>query len=332
MLANVPQPPESLSRAAALACMEAATFPVTDAYRGMRLDRFLQRMLPRMSRSAVQDAIGSRVCLASGLAAKAARRLVVGDAVSIVPPAAPAVRPLTIPVLAAGAGWLVVDKPAGINCTPGSRRPGDDVATRMHAAPAHRLDRFTSGCLVLTVLRDTARAFDKAFRAHLVEKHYVAVVAGRVADDRFIIEAPLGFAAGSRVTGKVGVCRDGVPAATDVEVLQRLGDSTLLRVRPRTGRRHQIRAHLAHRGHPIVGDLLYGPDERQFIRLQRGQPVDAPAGLVPGRHLLHAERIDFADPVSGQRLSVVAPWPVDFGFAADAHGSNSFRAANSLRR
>lgn len=300
--------------------MEAATFPVTDAYRGLRLDRFLQRMLPRMSRSAVQDAIESRVRLASGLAPKAARRLVVGDAVTIVPPAAPAVRPLAIPVLATGAGWLVVDKPAGISCTPGSRRPGDDVATRMHAAPAHRLDRFTSGCLVLTAERHAARAFDKAFRAHRVAKHYVAVVVGRVADDRFTIDAPLGLATGSRVTGKVGVCRDGVAAVTGIEVLLRHGERTLLRAHPRTGRRHQIRAHLSHLGHPIVGDLLYGADERQFIRLQRGQPVDAPPGIAPGRHLLHAERIEFADPTDGPPRSVAAAWPADLGFHCDAAG------------
>jgi 23S rRNA-/tRNA-specific pseudouridylate synthase len=106
---------------------------------------------------------------------------------------------------------------------------------------------------------------------------------------------------------------DGLVATTQVEVLARLPDRTLLRVSPRTGRRHQIRVHLAHAGHPIVGDLLYGPDERQFIRLQRGQPVTVPSGLSAGRHLLHAERLAFDEPASGQRIEVVAPWPADFG-------------------
>ena len=86
-----------------------------------------------------------------------------------------------------------------------------------------------------------------------------------------------------------------------------------MRALPRTGRRHQIRVHLAHIGHPIVGDVLYGPDERQFIRLQRGQPVQAPPGLVPGRHLLHACRLAFLAPLTNARIEVHAPWPADLG-------------------
>jgi 23S rRNA pseudouridine1911/1915/1917 synthase len=100
---------------------------------------------------------------------------------------------------------------------------------------------------------------------------------------------------------------------THVEVLARALDRTLLRAIPRTGRRHQIRAHLAHVGHAIVGDLIYGDDERQFIRLQRGQAVDAVPGLVAGRHLLHAHRLAFADPHTQQGIDVTAPWPADFG-------------------
>lgn len=295
------------------------TFPVTAAYRGMRLDRFLQQMLPRMSRSAIQEALATRVQLASGLAAKAARRLVVGDAVRILPclVAPESVPEVAIAVLATGAGWLVVDKPAGLACTPAASRPGQDVATRLQAAPAHRLDRFTSGCLVLTRERDAARALERAFRAQRVAKQYIAVVAGRVARDRFAIDAPLGRDDRSRVSGKVTVRDDGLAAVTQVEVLQRHGDRTLLRVAPRTGRRHQIRAHLAHVGHPLVGDVLYGPDERLFIRLQRGQPFAVPEGLVPGRHLLHADRLEFADPDTGQPVAVAAAWPADLGFRSE---------------
>jgi 23S rRNA pseudouridine1911/1915/1917 synthase len=180
-------------------------------------------------------------------------------------------------------------------------------------APAHRLDRFTSGCLLLTNDATTARAIDRNFRRHEVQKQYVAVVHGSPLTDRFDIDAPLGPAPTSRVAGKVGVVADGLPAMTHVEVLARALDRTLLRAIPRTGRRHQIRAHLAHVGHAIVGDLIYGDDERQFIRLQRGQAVDAVPGLVAGRHLLHAHRLAFADPHTQQGIDVTAPWPADFG-------------------
>lgn len=294
----------------------ATTFPVTEAYRGMRLDRFLQCMLPRMSRASIQTAIDTRVTLASGLGAKAARRLVVGEAVTI-GPSSVGVLPevvVPVPVLARGAGWCVVDKPAGLASTPSVRRPGEDVATLLRAAPAHRLDRFTSGCLLLTDDPVTARAVHRAFLAHRVEKRYLAVVHGEVREARFVIDAPLGAALASRVTGKVAVVAGGQPAVTAVEVLARAGGRSLLAVQPRTGRRHQVRAHLAHVGHALVGDLLYGDDERAFIRWQRGQAVAAVPGLVLGRHLLHAVSLCFPEPATGQLQEVRAPWPADLGF------------------
>ncbi len=298
--------------------MHTAThYPVTHAYRGMRLDRFLQCMLPRMSRASIQEGIATRVMLASGLASKASRRLTVGDTVTISPRGAAPVLSIVVPVLARGDGWIVADKPAGIASTPSSRRPGEDVATLLQQAPAHRLDRFTSGCLVLTSQREAARAMDRAFQAHRIEKQYLAVVHGMPPTERFDIEVPLGIDVASRVTGKVCARTAGLTASTHVEVMAHANERTLLRVQPRTGRRHQIRAHLAHIGHPIIGDLLYGDDERQFIRLQRGQPVTTPPGLVAGRHLLHACRIVFPDPTSQERVEVCAPWPTDLGFRAE---------------
>lgn len=310
---------------------EAATFPVTDAYRGIRLDRFLQQMLPRMSRASVQTAIATRVTLASGASAKANRRLVVGDSVTIAPHGAEganvgdgadgaAEEHAPIAVLARGDGWIVVDKPAGLATTPMVRRPGADVATRLGMSPAHRLDRYTSGCLLLTSDPQLARGFDRAFREHRIGKEYVAVVEGAPPAARFEVEAPLGVDVHSRVTGKIAVLPDGAPARTVFTVLARDGERTLLRAEPRTGRRHQIRVHLAHVGLPIVGDVLYGPDERNFIRLQRGQPFEVPPGLLLGRHLLHAHSLRFADPGHGGAIEVQAPWPADFGFADAMRG------------
>ncbi len=306
---------------------EATTFPVTGAHRGLRLDRFLQQMLPRMSRASVQAAIDTRVSLSSGAVAKANRRLAVGERVTISPhegersrvgdsdAAGASGANVPIVVLARGRGWLVVDKPAGLATTPMVRRPGADLAMRLGASPAHRLDRFTSGCVLLTTDVDRARAFDRAFREHRIAKEYVAVVTGTPPAPTFEIDAPLGVDTRSRVTGKIGVMPDGLPARTTFAVLARHGERTLVRAEPHTGRRHQIRVHLAHAGLPIVGDVLYGADERHFIRLQRGQPFPVPEGLVPGRHLLHAQRLVFPDPASGVTIDVHAPWPLDFGFA-----------------
>lgn len=291
------------------------SFVVTDFYRGMRLDRFLQLMLPRMSRTSIQDAIANRVTLASGSEAKASRRPAVGEVVTIAPRRELHRPDVVVPVLCQGAGWTVVDKPAGVASTPGSRRPGPDVATLLGLAPAHRLDRGTSGCLLLTHDAATARRFDLAFRARRVAKTYVAVVTGAPDRDTFTIDAPIGIDTASRVPNKVAIAASGAVATTHVEVLARRGERTLVRARPLTGRRHQIRVHLAHAGLPIVGDLLYGGDERRFIRYQMGQPVDTPAGLAPGRHLLHASRLAFTDPRSGERVDVASPWPADLGFA-----------------
>jgi RluA family pseudouridine synthase len=290
--------------------MNPQAFPVTEAFRGMRLDRFLQEMLPRMSRASIQDAIATRVMLASGAEPKSSRRLVVGEIVTIAPREAAAMDDVVPAILAEGPGWLVIDKPAGLASTPSARRPGEDVATQLGLSPAHRLDRFTSGCLLLTRDAGTARFFEAAFRERRIEKEYVALVLGSPAADAFEIDAPLGPDASSRVPGKVAAGAAGSPACTRIEVIERLESRSLVHARPLTGRRHQVRAHLAHVGHPIVGDLLYGGDERRFIRLQLGQPVETPAGLVPGRHLLHASRLAFTDP-SGERFAVEAPWPAD---------------------
>jgi 23S rRNA pseudouridine1911/1915/1917 synthase len=129
-----------------------------------------------------------------------------------------------------------------------------------------------------------------------------------------VIDAPLGVDAGSRVPNKVAVQALGAPATTRIEVLARHGDRTLLRARPLSGRRHQIRVHLAHVGHAIVGDLLYGGDERAFLRSLLGRVDTTPSGLAAGRHLLHAHRLAFRDPVSARRVEVEAPWPADFDF------------------
>lgn len=300
--------------------MRPQSFPVTETFRGYRLDRFLMEMLPRMSRASIQEAIETRVSLASGAGPKSARRLVPGEIVTIRPreavgaadmPDDAGASGVEIPVLLERAGWIAVDKPAGLSSVPTARRPGADVASILGLAPAHRLDRFTSGCLLLTREAAAARFFDAAFREGRIRKEYVAVVEGSPSEDVFEIDAPLGQDVNSRVPGRVAVRPDGAAARTRFEVIARLPGRSMVRALPLTGRKHQLRAHLAHAGFPIVGDLLYGGDERRFVRWQLGQPVEIPEGLVPGRHLLHARSLAFTD-ADGESLLIEAPWPADF--------------------
>ena len=135
----------------------------------------------------------------------------------------------TIPVLRDGHGWLVVAKPAGVASTPNARRPGPDVVTLLGMAPAHRFDRGTSGCVLLTRAPATARALDLAFRARLVARQYLAVVESAPRRDRFTIDAAIGPDANSRVPGKVTELATGDAAVSAVEVLERWHERALVR-------------------------------------------------------------------------------------------------------
>ena len=295
------------------AALPTSRYVVTAPFRGMRLDRFLQAMIPRMSRQSVQEAIASRVSLASGARPKASRALVEGEIVTIVPRPARDHGHAPPRVLAFGAGWAVLDKPAGLASVPSARRPGEDVVALSGLAPAHRLDRFTSGCLLATSDPAAARHFEAAFRERRVGKTYAAIVVGLMAPGPRLLEGPLARDVSSRIPGRMAVTTGGAPACTEVEAVawdETLG-RTLVRASPRTGRRHQVRVHLADAQHAIVGDLLYGGDERDFVRWQLGQPVDVPEGVEPGRHLLHARALGFEDP-DGARVDAIAPWPADF--------------------
>ena len=295
-------------------------FEVGEFHRGERLDRFLQAMVPRMSRSSVQAALAEgRVELESGLEPKASRRLTQGERVLLRGRAPSGELPERPHVLAQGEGWVVVDKPAGLRSTPTARDPGRDVASLLFMSAAHRLDRFTSGCLLLTDSREAARHFETEFREGRVRKEYAAIVTDRPAEARWTRRDPIGPDPDSRVPGKVRVLPEGAPEARAAETLFELAASvetsrgpwTLLRAQPRTGRKHQVRVHAAASGHPLVGELLHAGDERDFVRWQLGQAVSAPPGVAPGRHLLHARALAFDAPEGGSHR-VEAKWPADF--------------------
>jgi 23S rRNA pseudouridine1911/1915/1917 synthase len=177
---------------------------------------------------------------------------------------------------------------------------------------AHRLDRETSGLVILSRNVETARALGEAFREGRVEKHYVAVVRGSPDRDEFTVEAPLGKIGRQHPVPRMVVDARGKPARTVVRVLERLDGVTVVEATPHTGRTNQVRVHMEVSGHPIVGDKVYGLPAHLLRRLIVN-PDDpcVRSHLVLPRHALHHARLRFEHPRTGVLLSLAADLPLD---------------------
>jgi 23S rRNA pseudouridine1911/1915/1917 synthase len=194
---------------------------------------------------------------------------------------------------------LVVNKPAGLVCHPSKTGPLSSLVGRARAYlgrdeafMVNRLDRETSGLMLIAKDAAMAAQLHRAMHKQQVIKEYRAIVHGRAGEDHGVIDAPIGLARGREVAIRRGVERDGQPARTEWWAVERTAAFTQLRLRLHTGRAHQIRVHLAHIGHPVVGDKIYGGDERLYLQfIETGMTPALLEKLLLPRHALHAERL-----------------------------------------
>lgn len=221
--------------------------------------------------------------------------------------------------------FLVVDKPAGLVCHGAKQGPAASLIGRVRVHVGHddgrlvnRLDRETSGVVVVAKSKDVARELGRLFAAGVVTKEYLGIVHGHLTG-AIEIDAPLGKDELSAVAIKDCVRADGAAAVTFVTPIERLsrGDDrfTVVRVQPRTGRKHQIRIHLAHAGFPLVGDKIYGADPGRYLRFVVGALTASDrAALMCENHALHAHRMAFT--WRGQAWAFHAPVPRSFAVVA----------------
>tara|TARA_R110002126_G_scaffold83146_1_gene203211 strand:- start:8137 stop:9210 length:1074 start_codon:yes stop_codon:yes gene_type:complete len=218
-----------------------------------------------------------------------------------------------------------VEKPAMVPVHPSGRYVNDTLIQRLHGhyaeqltqegvAPrlAHRLDRETSGIVLVGRRPGAHTELRRQFEAGEIDKRYLAIVEGVIEADRGSLNWPIGPARTSVIRLKMTVCEDGLDARTDWSVVERFDDVTLVACELFTGRQHQIRVHLSAMGHPIVGDKLYGPDEEIFARAADGELTDQDRDLLRlDRQALHHTRVAFDQPRTGERIVVESPLAAD---------------------
>lgn len=279
-----------------------------------RLDLALIHLHPELSRRRARDVIEKGQVLVNGAVVRDAGRFVLESASLSWDPnrrALPRAR-IALPVLYADESLLIIDKPAGLLSVPTSpqaRREDTALARvqdyarhmgggRTYVGRVHRLDRDTSGALAFALTPIAREALLELFKAHRIERRYLAIVDGRPDRAAGIVKAPVAeaYKAGRRRVARPD--EPALPAVTHWKVLERLSRAALVEVSLETGRQHQIRVHLAHIGLPIVGDTVYG------------RPCDRPP--FADRPMLHARLLGFRHPLTGAPVRVESPLPPDF--------------------
>lgn len=288
----------------------------------VRLDRYLSELYPEQSRSQIQGWIRSGSVLVNNCRVKTGHPLQPGDTISLqvkalVPEAE--LQPENIPlhIIYEDEDLAVIEKPAGLVCHAGAGvRSGTLVNALLYhlgrlqtgditrPGIVHRLDKLTSGLLVVAKNVESHRGLTRQFKNRQVKKEYLALVYGHLAPAVGTIDLPLGRDLRDRK--KISVhARRRREAVSHYRKEREYGPFSLLRVRIETGRTHQIRVHMAQLGHPVVGDLLYGGNRCRNL----ADPHLRSAVQELGRHFLHAHRLAFCHPRTGEKLAFESPLP-----------------------
>lgn len=279
----------------------------------VRLDRFLATEFPVYSRARIQQLIRGGFVRLNDVAARPSDPVRLGDHIELtVPPPAKidnSPEPIPLDVLFEDDDLIVIDKPAGLVVHPGAgQREHTLVNALLYRCPilsgiggkerpgiVHRLDKETSGCIVIAKNDETHRGLSAQFASRSVEKIYLALVAGKLKRTGGIIEEKIGRHPVHRQRMTVAF-RRGRSAKTEYCVLRASETTSLIECRLHSGRTHQIRVHLHHLGHPVLGDKVYAP------KRAKEHP----------RQMLHAWKLGFQHPRTGERISFTAPLPEDF--------------------
>ena len=288
--------------------IETIAFEIQES--GERLDKAIVTNLPELSRAAVQKLIKEGEVRVNGYTSKPSYQVEAGDQITVrVPPdTPPKIVPEAIPldIVYEDEHLSAINKPAGMVVHPAyGHRSGTlvnallyrypetiDVGGLERAGIVHRLDKDTSGLLLIARDPDTHAALQRQFKKRQVHKVYLALVEDHPSPRQGIIDAPIGR--DKRNRKRMAIVRSGRRALTAYRVVQTFKEYSLVEVEPETGRTHQIRVHMAWLGCPVVGDSVYGYRRQQ---------------LLQGRHFLHAQQLDFTHPVTEERMSLTAPLP-----------------------
>jgi 23S rRNA pseudouridine1911/1915/1917 synthase len=293
------------------------TYNFVAAQKGARLDKYVCERCLELSRTQVQKLITDGYITVNNHVAKPGLKLNFGDKVDVViPPPAPShliPEPILLNILYEDDDLLVVDKPAGLTVHPAPGHPSHtlvnailshfprlaDISDSLRPGIVHRLDRDTSG-VMMVAKNSTAQAnLAEQFKARSVVKAYLVLVKGRLSPENGVIEAPVGRAPHNRK--KMAVVARGREAWTEYRVVKYIGDYTLIEVRLETGRTHQIRVHLSAIGYPVVGDKVYGVKSSYL-----------------SRQFVHASRLGFKLPSSGEYVEFESPLPPDLAEALES--------------